>query len=156
MESQALVGMLQTSEQYLNRSSECLAEDDSGFAPQDGMMSAAQQLAHIAQTVDWFVDGATRPEGFDLDFEAHAREIAGVSSLAKAREWASRAYSRARDVVGGWSAEELSAPLPDGPVLGGEPRSCIVGGIVEHTAHHRGALTVYARMRGHTPAMPYM
>jgi len=28
--------------------------------------------------------------------------------------------------------------------------------MVEHTAHHRGALTVYSRVLGKVPAMPYM
>lgn len=28
--------------------------------------------------------------------------------------------------------------------------------ILEHTAHHRGVLTVHSRLCGHTPAMPYM
>jgi uncharacterized damage-inducible protein DinB len=28
--------------------------------------------------------------------------------------------------------------------------------ITDHTAHHRGALTVYARTQGIVPPMPYM
>ena len=31
----------------------------------------------------------------------------------------------------------------------------IVAAMADHTSHHRGALTVYARLRGKTPAMPY-
>ena len=46
--------------------------------------------------------------------------------------------------------------LPEGPVMGGAPRLAIVNAITDHTAHHRGTLTVYSRLRGHTPAMPYM
>ena len=40
--------------------------------------------------------------------------------------------------------------------MGGLPRSAIFGAITDHTAHHRGALTVYARLLGKTPPMPYM
>jgi uncharacterized damage-inducible protein DinB len=50
----------------------------------------------------------------------------------------------------------MMVPLPPGPVMGGMPRMAIVGAIQDHTAHHRGALTVYSRLCGHTPAMPYM
>jgi uncharacterized damage-inducible protein DinB len=39
--------------------------------------------------------------------------------------------------------------------MGGMPRESIIGGIVDHTAHHRGALSVYARLVGREPAMPY-
>jgi uncharacterized damage-inducible protein DinB len=49
----------------------------------------------------------------------------------------------------------MAAPIADGPVLGGAPRSAILAAMGDHTAHHRGALTVYARLRGKTPAMPY-
>ena len=38
----------------------------------------------------------------------------------------------------------------------GMPRFGIAPSIVEHTAHHRGALTVYSRTLGLTSAMPYM
>ena len=36
-----------------------------------------------------------------------------------------------------------------------EPRLGVVSGIVDHTAHHRGSLAVYARLRGKVPPMPY-
>jgi uncharacterized damage-inducible protein DinB len=39
--------------------------------------------------------------------------------------------------------------------MGGEPRLAIVGAICEHTAHHRGALAVYARLLGYAPPIPY-
>ena len=37
----------------------------------------------------------------------------------------------------------------------GAPRAAVVGPIVDHTAHHRGALTVYARLLGKVAPMPY-
>jgi uncharacterized damage-inducible protein DinB len=48
------------------------------------------------------------------------------------------------------------AELPKDGVMGGAPRIAIVGAIADHTAHHRGALTVYARLLGVVPPMPYM
>jgi len=36
------------------------------------------------------------------------------------------------------------------------PRMAMIGAITDHTAHHRGALTVYARLNQVVPPMPYM
>jgi uncharacterized damage-inducible protein DinB len=40
--------------------------------------------------------------------------------------------------------------------MGGVPRFAITNALTDHTAHHRGALTVYARLLGLVPPMPYM
>jgi uncharacterized damage-inducible protein DinB len=146
---------LLASQDFFNRSTRVLEEADSQFAPHEGMMTVAQQVAHAAQTLDWFIQGATRPEGFDLDFAAHAKELAAVTSLAAARAWLDKSYANAVTFLRSQSAEELSKPLPAGPVMGGQPITDIVWAMVEHTAHHRGALTVYSRALGKTPPMPY-
>ena len=54
------------------------------------------------------------------------------------------------------SDEEWSAPLLPGPIMGGMPRFVIFGAMTDHSAHHRGALTVYSRLLGKVPPMPYM
>lgn len=156
MDSQPFVEQLKATKDYFDRSTRCLEEADSGFAPAEGAMTTAQQVAHVAQTVDWFMEGAFRPEGFDLDFEAHAKEYLAVNSLRAAREWLDRAFASAIETTASKSGEELSQSLPPGPVMGGAPRIAIYGGIQDHTAHHRGVLTVHSRLCGHTPAMPYM
>lgn len=143
------------SKEFFERSTSVLEERDSNFRPCDGMMTAAQQVAHAAQTLDWFIDGATRPEGFDLNFEAQANELARVQSLTMAREWLTTAFDRAITFLRAHTPEELARPLPPGPVMGGMPISSIVNAMVEHTAHHRGALTVYSRLLGKIPPMPY-
>ncbi len=120
------------------------------------MMTVAQQVAHTAQTIDWFIAGATRREGFDLDFARQARELEAVNSLAAARKMLETAFSNAIQYLRSHSAADLASPLPPGPVMGGQPISDIVWAIVEHTAHHRGALTVYSRQLGKVPPMPYM
>jgi uncharacterized damage-inducible protein DinB len=59
--------------------------------------------------------------------------------------------------VGAKSDEELNARFPDDdPIMPGKPKRAVIGAIVEHTAHHRGALTVYTRLRGKVPPMPYV
>jgi len=119
------------------------------------MMTAAQQVAHVAQTLNWFVEGVSRPEGFDLDFAQHAAELEKVTSLTAARAALTAAYDNAIRFFRSKTAQELAKPLPDGPIMGGQPMSDIVWGMVEHTAHHRGALTVYSRLLGKIPPMPY-
>ena len=52
------------------------------------------------------------------------------------------------------SDDELMAPIT-GEIMTGAPKISVVGGIVDHTAHHRGALAVYARLLGKIPQMPY-
>src|ERR1039458_9679488 len=83
------------SQDFFNRSTRVLEESDSQFCPHEGMMTVAQQVAHAAQTIDWFIEGASRPEGFDLDFAAHAKALAGVTSLEAARAWMDKAYANA-------------------------------------------------------------
>jgi uncharacterized damage-inducible protein DinB len=120
------------------------------------MFTTAQQVAHVAQTLDWFLEGAFRPEGFDMNFEEHIKAVMAVDSLKVARDWADKSFKTFIEKIGSLSPEELMEPLPAGPVMGGAPRMVVVGACVDHTAHHRGALTVYARLQGLTPAMPYM
>lgn len=146
---------LLASKEFFDRSTSVLDEADSGFRPKDGMMSVAQHVAHVAQTFDWFIEGASRPEGFNLDFEALAKELDNATSLGAARQMLEKACADAVAYLRSRTPEQLDAPLPAGPIMGGQPMIDIVWAIVEHTAHHRGALTVYARQLGKVPPMPY-
>ena len=150
-----LVSELQGSREFFERSSRCLTEEDSEFRPGEGLFTVAHQMAHVAQTIDWFLEGASRPEGFDLDFEKHSAALQQTRSVAAAREWVQRSYAKVIEYFEGLSDEDLMRPLPPGPVMGGAPLLSIVGAIVDHSAHHRGALTVYSRMKGRVPLMPY-
>jgi uncharacterized damage-inducible protein DinB len=146
---------LQMSKAFFERSTGVLEEADSEFRPREGMMTVAQQVAHTARTLDWFIEGASRPEGFDLDFEKQAKELAAVTSLAAARQMLETAYGKAIEFVRLGGPEGLAKPLPPGPIMGGQPISSIIWAMIEHSAHHRGALTVYSRSLGKVPAMPY-
>lgn len=147
---------LENAREFFDRSTGKLTEEHSTFAPAAGMMTVAQHVAHVAQTIDWFLAGAFRPQGFDLDFEGQARVVMGCTSLAAARAWFEKAVEAAKKAVAEKSDADLLAPLPPGPIMGGVPRFAIFSAITDHTAHHRGALTVYARINGIVPPMPYM
>lgn len=157
MTPQIFADQIKVTADFFNRSTRCLTEEHSTYKPTDELMTVAQQVAHVAQTIDWFIDGAfNREDGFDLDFEAHMKPVLAVESLTAAREWFDKSVANAVTVVGSKTIEELRSPLPAGMVMGGAPRLAIISGIDDHTAHHRGALTVYSRMLGLVPDMPYM
>jgi uncharacterized damage-inducible protein DinB len=78
-----------------------------------------------------------------------------VTSLAAARKMLETAYANAILFISLRGSEGLAQSLPPGPVMGNQPISDIIWAMVEHTAHHRGALTVYSRLLGKVPPMPY-
>jgi uncharacterized damage-inducible protein DinB len=153
--AQQAVAELSAAHEYFNRSTRNLTEAHSTVTPSPGMMTAAQQVAHTAHTIDWFMEGAFRPEGFDTNFEAHAKVVGACTSLSAARAWFEKAVAAARATAAAKSDAELMATLPPGPIMGGVPRMAVFSAITDHTAHHRGALTVYARVSGIVPPMPY-
>jgi uncharacterized damage-inducible protein DinB len=132
-----------------------LTEDDSTFAPTPEMMTTAQQVAHTGLTVDWFREGAFDGE-WDMDFEAGAKKVAVHTSLAAALELLRAAFGRLRARTEASNEEELGANMPDNPILGTQPRYHVFEALVDHTAHHRGTLAVYTRLRGRVPPMPYI
>lgn len=147
---------LNAAHEFFTRSTRNLTDDHSAITPAEGMMTAAQQMAHAAQTIEWFMTGAFRAEGFDTNWEEHSRAIKACESMSDARAWFDKAVAAAKALVGSKSDEEWMVPLPPGPIMGGAPRFAIISAITDHTAHHRGALTVYARLAGVVPPMPYM
>lgn len=156
MTAEQCIQQLRAAKEYFDRSTRCLEEQHASFRPTPDMMSTAEQVAHVAFTVDWFVEGASRPEGFDMDFDGHMKAVAAIKTMEAARNWLDRAFAQAEAWAKGKTPDALAAPLPPGPIMGGVPKFAIFGAIEEHTAHHRGALTVYTRLQGLTPALPYM
>jgi uncharacterized damage-inducible protein DinB len=152
----SLIQELTTIKVFFERSTECLAEEDSTFRPQDGMLTVVQQVAHVAQCIDWFIEGMQDPKGFNMDFEKHWQKANKCPSLEAARSWFAQSIDQAIEVITKASEEELALPLPEGPVMGGQAKSAVIGAISDHTAHHRGSLTVYSRLLGKEPRMPYM
>jgi uncharacterized damage-inducible protein DinB len=155
MTPEAMKQTLINMQEYFERSTRRLQEEHSNFTPQEGLFTVAGQVAHVAQTIEWFYDGAFSPE-WNLDFESMDKQVRAVNSLAEARVWLDRAVQKAVEMAEAHSAEEWSSLFPPNPILGETPRYSIIGGVTDHTAHHRGALTVYQRLLGLTPLMPYM
>ncbi len=151
---QGMAGQLEASLKHMQATASIFGEEDFGYAPKDGLYTVAGHIAHAADSVDWFVAGAFG-DGWNMDFDAMIKAAKEVGSLARANEWLVDAYRAAAKAVRLASAEELLAPIPDTRIMAGAPRLAIVGSIMDHTAHHRGALAVYARLLDREPPMPY-
>lgn len=155
MDKERLITKLKVTKMFFDRSTDCLTDEDSNFSPKDGMLTTAQQIAHVAQTFDWFMEGAFSPNGFDMNFEKHFTQIGKIQTVSEARKWLDESYESAISKIENSTEEELNLPIVDNPVMGGCPRNSAIGGIEEHTSHHRGSLAVYSRLLGKEPKMPY-
>ena len=149
-----LVRELESTLKFFRATASIFEPGEAGFAPDPELYTVAGHIAHAADSVDWFVEGAFG-DGWDMDFEALVARAKAITSLEEATAWLDRAFSSAISVVGGASDQALSEAIPDRRIMEGAPRSSIVGAIADHTAHHRGALAVYARLIGKVPLMPY-
>lgn len=129
-------------------------EADASFSPNPDLYSVAGHIAHTADSVDWFVEGAFG-KGWDMNFDELIAKARAVTELSEAVAWLDRAFANAVDVVGHLSDAELFAPIADARIMEGAPRCAVISGINDHTAHHRGSLAVYARLLGKEAPMPY-
>ncbi len=153
---EGLIAQLQTVRQFFLNSTRCLEEKDSNFAPKDEMFTVAQQVEHAAQSIEWFMEGAFGEKGFDMNFEQHLEAITQSTSLEKAMKRFNGAIDSAIYTLQQVSDEELMTPISaDSPIMPNVPKVAVISGIEDHTAHHRGALTVYSRLLGKVPPMPY-
>lgn len=153
--AEGLAKELTVAQKFLTTTLGVFDEEDSGFAPQPELLTVAAHVAHIAGTVDWFIDGAFG-EGWDMDFDHHISQAKAVASLDDATAWLEKAFSRAIDVVSSATDEDLFSPIADTRIMEGAPRAAVISAITDHTAHHRGALSVYVRLLGKVPIMPYV
>ena len=112
MLSSQITARLESLHQFFSNTTECLAEEDSKFAPKESMHTVAQHVAEAAHTIDWFLEGAFGDKCFDLDFEAGHKKIMGFRSLTKARKLLKKAIDRAVKAVEGKTDEELLKFLP--------------------------------------------
>ena len=145
---------IETTRHFFHRSTRCLSEADSGFRATPETMTAAQHVAHTAQTIDWLREGMF-DDRWDMDFEKGAAAVQAFTSLTAARAELDAAWGRLGARVEASSEEELGSQLADNPILGVRPRHSCIKALVDHTGHHRGALAVYARLAGKVPEMPY-
>mgnify|MGYP001548486161 CR=1 FL=1 len=132
----------------------CLTQEDSRYRPNDKMYTVAQHIGHAAETIDWFMDGAFG-KGFDMNFDNYeAKMKEKYNSFDDSVKLLNEATARGIETIKNASDAELMEPIT-GEIMKGAPKLAVIGGITDHSAHHRGALSVYARLLGREPMMPY-
>ena len=94
-------------------------------------MTVAGHVAHAADSVDWFIEGAFG-EGWDMDFDGLIAKAKAVTSLEEAVAWFDRAFAHAVEVVGAASDETLYEPIPDTRIMQGAPDR---GRFGDHRSH---------------------
>jgi uncharacterized damage-inducible protein DinB len=149
-----LVKELESAKKLFATTTSVFTAEDATFAPDPILYTVAGHIAHAADTIEWFIEGAFGA-GWNLDFETLNTKVRAVESLAESRAWMDRAFGTAIGTVDSADEETLAGPISDTRIMGGAPRMAIVNGIVDHTAHHRGSLAVYARLIGKAPPMLY-
>jgi uncharacterized damage-inducible protein DinB len=153
MVKQSMIEQLKTQQSFLMNTISCFSEDDSSFKPKDELFTVAQHLGHTAETITWFFEGAFG-KGFDMNFENYEEKMKKYTSFNECVELYNKNTNDAIAKIESLSEEELYAPI-EGEIMKGAPKLAIIYGLGDHTAHHRGALSVYARLLDKTPKMPY-
>lgn len=139
---------------YLQNILKDFKAENGTFKPVEGMMNVAQQVNHIAHTVRWFREGAFGA-GFDMDFEKIEAMNQAEISLEEALSALNAEYAGYQAFLAPLPEADLMAPMPPNAIFGEIPRVAALMAQSDHTAHHRGALSVYLRLLGVTPTMVY-
>jgi uncharacterized damage-inducible protein DinB len=161
--------------EFFQRSLSCFTEEDADYRPQPGMLSVSGHIHHTTASIELMMSGilrefprfgerryasrrpgATWKEwGMDWAYSANHDTVRADWSLASAL----RAFDETMDIVSTIFAEltpdEMRQPLGDNPMKLPSAFAVLYFGIFDHTAHHRGALSQYARLLGKEPRIPY-
>jgi len=151
---EVVIEQLKIQENFFLNTISCLTEEDSSFSPNEEMYTVAQHIGHSAETIDWFLEGAFGEKGFDMGFENYAERMKKYISFDESVKYFKEATANGIKRLEALSDAELMTPIT-AEIMTGAPKMAVVNGIVDHTAHHRGALAVYARLLGKKPQMPY-
>ena len=154
MMKDGLIAQLKMQEKFFLNTISCLTEEDSTFKPKEEMYTVAEHIGHTAETIDWFFEGAFGEKGFDMNFENYAERMKKYTSFDESVKYFKEATAKGIKTIEAHTNEELLAPIK-AQIMNGDPKMVIVNAIVDHTAHHRGSLAVYARLLGKQPQMPY-
>lgn len=155
MDKKFWIQELQSAEKFFWTATGWIEESHKDFKPAEESLTVLQQIGHVGQSVDWFLEGAFSDSGFDTNFDTHWGKVNECSSLEEAKTWVSNSFREVIQLLERRDVLEWTFAIAEGPIMGGAPRYAILPGIIDHTAHHRGSLSVYARMLGIEPSMPY-
>ena len=121
------------------------------FRPADGMMTAAEQLAHIGAFDEWLYQGL-KHENWAYDIFTDRPE----KTVEEARAFMEYARSRILSLIVELNTDGINSPLGPNPVFSPEMfKANVFMMTLTHECHHRGQLVVYIRMMGLQPTMIY-
>jgi uncharacterized damage-inducible protein DinB len=146
---------LRKSRQFLNNIIKDFKPEHETFRPTPDMWTVAQQIRHIGRCAYWFRKGGFENH-WEMDFEGEMKEMAKPVTLKAAIAELDSEYNALIAFLESVPPAVLAEPLEPNPIFPiGVPRSIVVDSLCEHTAHHRGALSVYLRLLGIKPTMAY-
>ncbi|MBN1299712.1 MAG: DinB family protein [Melioribacteraceae bacterium] len=151
---EGLIEQLKTQEKFFLNTISCLTEDNSAYRPKEEMYTVAQHIGHAAETISWFFEGAFGEKGFDMNFDDYSEKMKRFTSFDDAVKQFKDAVALGIEKIKAVHDTVLLEPIT-AEIMRGAPKMAVVGAIVDHTAHHRGSLAVYARLLGKVPMMPY-
>ncbi|WP_164017602.1 DinB family protein [Pyxidicoccus trucidator] len=169
--------------QFFRRTLQAFQDQDAAFQPRPGMLSVAGHVHHVTAGLELFLAGvfpamerfqgrewkSRRGEGqvwlglgpgfTSMEWTKVSNEnLSGGSDAESPLAFALRAFDETMDLAaelyGQLSREELLLPLPENPIRLRTPQEALEI-MIDHTAHHRGALAQYARLLDREPKIPY-
>ena len=81
--AQGLIPQIESTRKFFKNTLSVFTEEDSGFAPNPELYTVAEHVAHVADTIDWFIEGAFG-DGWDMDFEAQIAKAKAISASRSA------------------------------------------------------------------------
>lgn len=148
------IDLIRKQQKFFNKVVGQFKPDNAEFRPLPEMYSVVEQIRHTGLTVHWFIEGAYGA-GFNMDFEGFEKAVRQPCTFAEAAAGFDKACDDAVAIIEAGADDALLQPLPENPIFGPVPRVTVLGALSDHTAHHRGSLSVYLRLVGITPRMVY-
>lgn len=175
-------GRLNIHREFFRRTTASFRSEEGSFQPRPDMLSVNGQILHVTAAIELFLSGlfvafdrfkgsrwvSFRGEGeswigldggfADMGWTEQASLEHESDDGAKPLEAALTAFdetmSIAAAVFSQLTPEEMTSALPPNPLDLRTPQH-VLEILLDHTAHHRGALAQYARLLGHDPSIPY-
>lgn len=120
-------------------------DQDMDLRPGEGSFSTAEQVRHICQSSNFMrgllADAEPTMEAFKREFDVSTHAAALQSLRGVAREVVEAAARVDRDLL-----QQVVMPFGPDWTEWHRPRAELVAAMIDHESHHRGQLTVYARI----------